>query len=137
MLDATVHIIYLLWDWGKCSLRLASSCFTLKFGLKLSCTQPSCIKELTNILANKKHSVTIWKSSDTSEDLTSEITVSDQLKYLIFMHFIFYRSSHPEVFCKKSLLINFAKLMGKHLCQSLLYNKVAGLRPASCFCFYQ
>ena len=26
---------------------------------------------------------------------------------------------------------NFAKLTGKHLCQSLLFNKVAGLRPAT------
>ena len=26
-------------------------------------------------------------------------------------------------------LKNFAKLIGKHLCQSLFFNKVAGLRP--------
>ena len=30
------------------------------------------------------------------------------------------RSSHPEVFCKKSVLENFAKFTGKHLRQSLL-----------------
>ena len=36
-----------------------------------------------------------------------------------------------EVFCKKSVLINFAKFTGKHLCQSLPFNKVAGLRPAT------
>ena len=35
------------------------------------------------------------------------------------------RSSRPEVFCKKGVLENFA---GKHLCQSLFLNKVAGLR---------
>ena len=29
------------------------------------------------------------------------------------------------------VLINFAKFTGKHLCQSLLFNKVAGLRPAT------
>ena len=39
------------------------------------------------------------------------------------------RSSHPEVFCKKCILKNFPKLTGKHLCQSLFFNKVAGLRP--------
>ena len=38
-------------------------------------------------------------------------------------------SSRPEVFCKKGVLRNFAKFTGKHLCQSLLFNKVAGLRP--------
>ena len=31
----------------------------------------------------------------------------------------------PEVFCKKGVLRNFAKLTGKHLCQSLFFNKVA------------
>ena len=32
---------------------------------------------------------------------------------------------------KISVLKNFAKFTGKHLCQSLLFNKVAGLRPAT------
>ena len=36
------------------------------------------------------------------------------------------RSSHPEVFCKKGVLRNFAKLTGKHRCQSLFFNIVAG-----------
>ena len=35
------------------------------------------------------------------------------------------------MFCKKGVLANFAKFTGKHLCQSLLFNKVAGLRPAT------
>ena len=30
------------------------------------------------------------------------------------------------MFCKKVVLRNFSKLTGKHLCQSLLFNKVAG-----------
>ena len=38
------------------------------------------------------------------------------------------RSSRPEVFCKKGVLGNFAKFTGKHLCQSLFFNKVAGQR---------
>ena len=42
------------------------------------------------------------------------------------------RSSRPEVFCKKDVLRNFAKFTGKHLYQSLLFNKVAGLRPHAC-----
>ena len=32
----------------------------------------------------------------------------------------------PDVFCKKGVLRNFAKFTGKHLCQSLFFNKVAG-----------
>ena len=41
-----------------------------------------------------------------------------------------FRSSRPEVFCKKVFLRNFVKFTGKHPCQSLFFNKVAGLRPA-------
>ena len=43
------------------------------------------------------------------------------------------RSSHPEMFCEKDVLRNFAKFTGKHLCQSLFFDKVAGLncRPSS------
>ena len=38
------------------------------------------------------------------------------------------RSSRQEVFYEKGVLRNFTKLTGKHLCQSLFFNKVAGLR---------
>ena len=38
------------------------------------------------------------------------------------------RSSRPEVFCKKGVLRNFVKFTGKHMCQSLFFNKVAGAR---------
>ena len=41
------------------------------------------------------------------------------------------RSSCPDVFCKKGVLINFTKFTEKHLCQSLFFNKVARLRPAT------
>ena len=41
------------------------------------------------------------------------------------------KSSRPEVFCQKSILRNFVKFTGKHLCQSLFFNKVAALRPAT------
>ena len=37
------------------------------------------------------------------------------------------RSSRPDVFCKKGVLRNFTKFTGKHLCQSLFFNKVLGL----------
>ena len=46
-------------------------------------------------------------------------------KHFVLFHF---RSSHPEVFCKKGVIRNFAKFTGKYLCRSL-FSKVAGLRP--------
>ena len=36
------------------------------------------------------------------------------------------------MFCKIDILRNFAKFPGKHLCQSLFFNKVEGLRPEAC-----
>ena len=41
---------------------------------------------------------------------------------------LFYVQKQPqEVFCKRGVLGNFAKFIGKHLCQSLSFNKVATL----------
>ena len=42
-----------------------------------------------------------------------------------------YSSSRLEVFYEKGVLRNFGKFTGKHLCQSLSFNKVSGLRPAN------
>ena len=53
----------------------------------------------------------------------------NELLRLIFL-FFFYRRSCLEVFCKKYVLKSFTKFTGKHLCQSLFFNKVAVLRPA-------
>ena len=39
-----------------------------------------------------------------------------------------FRSSRPELFCKKVVLRNFAKFKGEHPCHSLFFKKVAGLR---------
>ena len=55
---------------------------------------------------------------------------SEALKMAI-VFYANYRSSRPEVFCKKGVLKNFAKFTEKHLCQSLFFNIVAGLRPAT------
>ena len=40
-------------------------------------------------------------------------------------HFV--RGCHPKVFCEEDFLKNFEKFKGKHLCQSLFFNKVVGL----------
>ena len=42
--------------------------------------------------------------------------------------FPIYRSSHRRCSVRKGVLRTFAKFAGKHLCQSLFFNKVAGLR---------
>ena len=42
-----------------------------------------------------------------------------------------YRSSHRRCSVKKVFFRNFTKSTGKHLCQSLLVNKVAGLKLQS------
>ena len=38
------------------------------------------------------------------------------------------RSSSQEMFCEKGVLRNFTKSTGKHLCQSLFFNNVSGLK---------
>ena len=54
-----------------------------------------------------------------------------------------YRSSHGRCSVKKGVPRNFAKVTGKHLCQSLFLNRVAGHMPATLLkkrlwhrCFY-
>ena len=37
-------------------------------------------------------------------------------------------NSRPEGFCKKGVLRNYTKFTGKHLCQSLFFNKVSLLK---------
>ena len=41
---------------------------------------------------------------------------------------LIYKSSHQRCSIKNGVLNNFTKSTGKHLCQSLFFNKVAGLR---------
>ena len=42
-----------------------------------------------------------------------------------------FRSSHQRCSMKKVVVRNFTKFTGKHMRQSLFFNKVAGLRPAT------
>ena len=53
-------------------------------------------------------------SRGVGNDLSSEI--------ICFME----RSSRLDVLCQKGVLRHFAKFTGKHLCQGLFFNKVAG-----------
>ena len=51
--------------------------------------------------------------------------------FLKFYNFVKVKDSRPEVFCKKGVLWNFSKFTGKHLYQSLFFNRVAGLRAVT------
>ena len=56
------------------------------------------------------------------------------LKIVILLMSLF-RNSRPEVFCKKGVLRNSAKVTGKHLCQSLFFKKETLTQVFSCeFC---
>ena len=59
--------------------------------------------------------------------------------YPIYWHLLLFRenfadrcrSSHRRCSAKEGDLRNFAKFIGKHLCQSLFLNKIEDLRPAT------
>ena len=69
-----------------------------------------------------------WKHPGSFGSMKSLIKKSFLRTYvLIWLQITKTRSSRPEVFCKKGVLRNFAKFTGKHLWQSLFFNKVAGL----------
>ena len=60
---------------------------------------------------------------------TTTVNISDVCFWFKLKRLQRTRSSHQSCFIKCDLR-NFAKFTGKHqLCQSLLFNKVAGLRP--------
>ena len=42
-----------------------------------------------------------------------------------------FTSNRREVFCKNGVLKNFSKFTGKHLCQRLFFNQVAGWSAAT------
>ena len=67
----------------------------------------------------------LWQISDSSILYLSEILLACCIRINLI-----YRNSHPEVFCKKSVLKSFT-FRGKHLYQSLCFNKVIGLRPVT------
>ena len=60
------------------------------------------------------------------EFLVFFIDYSRQLIFFIYNFAIISRGSNAEAFYKKAVLKNFAKSTGKHLCQSSIFNKIAG-----------
>ena len=51
--------------------------------------------------------------------------------FFIFSEAIIEKEAVVQRYSVKNVLKNFAKFTGKHLCQSLFFNKVAGRRPAT------
>ena len=68
----------------------------------------------------------LWQISDSSILYFSEILLACCIRINLI-----YRNSHLEVFCKKGVLKSFTTFKGKHLCQSLCFNKVKGLSPVT------
>ena len=62
---------------------------------------------------------------------SKQISMLQLISYFNEVNFflIEFRSSRPEMFCRKGVLKNFAKFTGNHLCRSLFFNK--DLRPAT------
>ena len=63
--------------------------------------------------------------------LNNFFQINQQINQLINNQMDWVRSSRSEVFCEKCFIKNFAKFTGKHLFQSVVFNKVSGLRPAA------
>ena len=83
---------------------------------------------------NKKNVTYSFQSNDLvffSHVCYKFITLYKQPSKLFISRGKKFRSSRPEVLCKKGVPRNFEKFTGKHLCQSVFFDKVAGLRPAT------
>ena len=65
------------------------------------------------------------------DDFFNDYVFRDSTASMLYRIFYICRSSHRRCSVRKGALRNFAKFTGKHPCQSLFYNKVAGLRPAT------
>ena len=67
--------------------------------------------------------------SSSFQKIPSQMSVCLLHEHLISKLFLASVSLRRSV--RKGVLRNFAKFTGKHLCQSLFFNKVAGLRPVA------
>ena len=68
-----------------------------------------------------------WVYQNKSHNISNLLFFNPLMSGVVWL----FRNSRPEMFCKKGVLRNFAKFIGKHLCQSLFFNKVADFRPAT------
>ena len=63
--------------------------------------------------------------------ILSDYPVEIAIEHKQDSHKNIFRSSCLEMFCRKGVLRNFAKFTGKHLCKSLFFNKITGIRAAN------
>ena len=105
------------------SLSLAKTHFTMKYNSRNQSLQSA------DVFLALIYPVGIYLLKVNNENTTAICNVSSQSTLSSFHTLL--RSSRPEVYCKKSVLRNFEKSIGKHLCQCLFFNKVACLRPAT------
>ena len=68
-------------------------------------------------------------NSKSFKEFKSSISFSLKSLSSVLFSIFFFRSSRPEVFCKKGVLRNFVKFTGKHLHQRLFIK-------SGCFCFF-
>ena len=114
---ATIQIKYFIFEARTvCLPDIQNICITNWFSL-------TCLVFIWDIFHSKcvvLHNYTdcIQKSVCTKETWITKVGI------MVFVFKVFYRSSRPEVFCKKVVLRNFTKFTGKHLCQRLFFNKV-------------
>ena len=62
--------------------------------------------------------------------LLLSFSMKSQMRLILKYHLL-YRSSQRRCSVREGVLRNFAKFLGKHLCQSVFFSKVAALRPAT------
>ena len=93
------------------------------------------LPSIKHILSFKKYRAIL--PSLTTQDFCFVNKTSTQLlnseTMILEIIFRILRSTHRRCSVKKGVIGNFAKSTGKHLCQSLFFNKVTGLRPATLF----
>ena len=96
----------------------------------ISVSQPSCHSNSPkrSFGAKVQKAFAIWPLHCTGKSYL-EAQLTKEAKYLSSV------KQPPEVVCKESVLRNFAKFIGKHLCQSLFFNKVAGPKRLWHRCF--
>ena len=86
---------------------------------KFRSSHPRCsVKEVCNFIIRKRlEYCKVFKNTYFEKHLWAAASENQHLTDK-------FRSCRPEVFCKKGVLRNFAKFAVKHLCQSLLFNKL-------------
>ena len=92
--------------------------------MKLSNTFYVIIKNHYNFGANfmirrEKYFINMFFKAIAQVKIWTEMTGRQNVFQKVICIVLAYRSSHPEVICKKDVPGNFTKFTGKNLCQSL------------------